>query len=100
MVFPVEEVSEGNTAAILPLVVPGGNAAMQTVNTIGKKAVGNAAGKVKTANKIKQTITPLFEGKPTEFVRSYDGRTLPVYRQMTAGSESSAGAANLPRIPI
>lgn len=93
MLFPVQEVSEGNTQAILPLIVPGGNAAVRAANAVGKKAVG------KTANKIKQTITPLFEGKPTEFVRSYDGRTLPVYRPMVAGSESSAGAANLQRIP-
>ena len=47
MVFPVKEVSEGHTEAILPLVVPGGNATVQASNTIGKKAVEKAANKIK-----------------------------------------------------
>lgn len=34
MVFPVKEVSEGNTEALLQLVVPGGNAIKTTVKTI------------------------------------------------------------------
>lgn len=34
MVFPVKEVSEGNTEAILPLVVPGGNAAVNAAKLI------------------------------------------------------------------
>lgn len=34
MVFPVEEVSKGNTEALLPLVVPGGNAATNAAKLI------------------------------------------------------------------
>lgn len=34
MVFPVKDVSEGHTEAILPLVVPGGNAAVQAGKTV------------------------------------------------------------------
>lgn len=60
MVFPVKEVSEGNTEAMLPLVVPGSNAALNAAKVVIGKSGQNGS---KIAQQIQKIAIKEAKGK-------------------------------------
>lgn len=83
MLFPVKEVSEGNTEAVLPLIVPGIQTSKVAISTVGKplyvytaKKLGASIGRGRPASNINEaTGLPITMQDITEAIAN-NGRTV------------------------